>query len=146
MPYCRNCHKEISKFDNDVCPYCGTRKPIDPAYKTMDVTTNIAKLAADGYELPKTRSQKAFCYLCMFLGCFGVHYFYIYLPKRGVLDLFCTLVCVLGIGLPLTLTGVFVSAFAFLIPFFVLFLLHVGLGFYFFSVQSPKDGKGDFLR
>ena len=27
MPTCRHCHNQISRFDVDVCPYCGTANP-----------------------------------------------------------------------------------------------------------------------
>ena len=145
MPYCRNCHKEISRFDNDICPHCGTPHPIAEGYKTMDVTKAFRAGDAN-YVPPKTRSQKVFAALCMGLGYFGVHEFYIYRPKRGFISIALTVVLIAAFGFPMFFSGVLKNAFAFLIPFFFVWFVHIILGIYYFKVESPKDGKGDFLR
>ncbi len=145
MPNCKYCHREISKFDTDVCPHCGAIRPIDPNYKTMDITKNIKTVAGENFELPKTRSQKVFGILCMMLGWAGIHDFYIYLPKRGLLHILVTLVLTLGIGLPLFLT-VWPNPLAFIIPFLLAWVAHVPLGYVLWKIESPKDGRGEFLR
>lgn len=146
MPYCQYCHEEISKFDTDICPHCGAKKPIAQGYKTMDVTRAFGAVDGSEYKMPKTRSQKTFCILTMTLGFFGVHEFYIYRPKRGLVSIAVTLLFVLAVGLPLFLTGALANALAFLIPFAVVWIAHVALGIFYFRVESPKDGRGDFLR
>ena len=146
MPYCQHCHKEISKFDTDICPHCGGARPIAEGYKTMDVTKAFGTVDGGDYKMPKTRSQKTFALLCMLLGYFGVHDFYIYRPSRGVLSILVTLALTLGVGLPLFLTRAFANPGAFLIPFGAVWLFHIVLGLYFLKVESPKDGRGDFLR
>lgn len=146
MPYCRNCHQEISRFDTDICPHCGTPQPIAQGYKTMDVTKAFKAENSNEYELPKTKSQKVFAILCMTLGNFGVHEFYIYRPKRGFVALGLTIFFVLAFGLPMFFTKILDNAWAFVIPFAFLWLLHILLGIYYLRVESPKDGKGEFLR
>ena len=145
MPNCKFCHQEISKFDTDVCPHCGAIRPIDPNYKTMDITKNIKTVAGDGFELPKTGSQKTYGILCMTLGFLGIHDFYIHLPKRGFAHILATLVLVLGIGMPVFFAA-WPNPFAFLIPLFVVMLAHVPLGYVLWKIESPKDGRGEFLR
>ena len=144
MPYCRSCHQQISKFDTDICPYCGEKNPISSGYKTLDVTRTFGTI--EGREMPKTKSQRTFAILAMTLGYFGVHNFYIYRPKRGLIDILITLVLVLGVGFGLFFGGVMQNAMAFLIPFFVVWAAHIALGVYYLKIESPKDGKGDFLR
>ena len=146
MPYCRNCHQEISRFDTDICPHCGTPNPIAQGYKTMDVTKAFRAENSGEFELPKTRSQKAFAILCMCLGNFGVHEFYILRPRRGFIAIMLTILFVCAFGLPMFLTKILDNAWAFVIPFAVLWLLHIALGVYYLRVESPKDGKGEFLR
>lgn len=145
MPNCKYCHQEITKFDTDVCPHCGAKRPIDPNYETMDITKNIKTVAGDRFQLPKTRSQKTFGILCMTLGWAGVHDFYIYMPKRGVLNIIATLLITLGVGLPVFLAA-WPNPLAFIIPFLVVALLHIPLGIVYWKVESPKDGRGEFLR
>lgn len=145
MPYCRFCHKEISKFDTDICPHCGEKNPIAQGYKTMDVTRNFKTLGAE-VDAPKTKSQKVYAFLCMGLGYFGIHNFYIYRTQRGLIDIAITVLFIMAIGLPLFFTGVLANALAFIIPFLFVWLVNVGLGFYYLKVEAPKDGKGDFLR
>ncbi|MCR5348836.1 MAG: TM2 domain-containing protein [Bacilli bacterium] len=145
MPYCRHCHEEISKFDTDICPHCGGPKPIEKGYKTMDVTRVFGTVEGN-FKMPKSRSQKTFCLLCMLLGYFGIHEFYIYRPARGIVSLLVTLAVTLGVGLPLFLTGVLGNALAFVLPFLLVWACFVGLGLYYRKVESPKDGRGEFLR
>lgn len=144
MPYCRHCHEEISKFDTDICPHCGGDKPIATGYKTMDVTRAFGTI--EGRQMPKTRSQKTFAILAMTFGYFGVHNFYIFRPKRGLIDILITLALVGGMGSALFFSGALVSAMAFLTPFFAVWLCHILLGVYYMKIESPKDGKGEFLR
>ncbi len=145
MPNCKFCHKEISKFDTDICPHCGGIHPIDPNYKTMDITKNIKTVAGEDFQLPKTRSQKTCGILCMALGWLGVHDFYIYMPKRALIHILVTLVLVLGIGFPVYFAA-WPNPMAFLIPLIVVILAHIPLGYVLWKVESPKDGRGEFLR
>ncbi|MBQ7244167.1 MAG: TM2 domain-containing protein [Bacilli bacterium] len=145
MPYCKHCHQEISKFDTDICPHCGGEKPIAVGYQTMDVTRTF-KTADGHFHMPKTRSQKTFCVLCMLLGPFGVHSFYIYKSKNGILSILFTLIITLGVGLPLFLTGLLPNALAFVLPYALVWVFYIILGILYLKVESPKDGKGDFLR
>ena len=145
MPYCKYCHSEISKFDTDICPHCGGSKPIAVGYQTMDVTRTFQTAGSD-LKMPRTRSQRTFCLLCMFLGYFGIHDFYIYRPKKGLVCILATVLFTLAVGLPLFLTGLLPNALAFVLPFVAVWIVFVILGLLYLKVESPKDGKGEFLR
>ena len=86
MPTCRYCHKEISAFDKDVCPYCGTPHPIDDNYKTKDMTQFVDPVTGN-YKLYKSKTRKAAGLLCLFMGFSGAQYFYLEELKRGILSL-----------------------------------------------------------
>ena len=144
MPYCRNCHQEISKFDTDVCPYCGERHPIDDHYQTMDVTRGFDSLQGQ-YELPKAKSLKLTRLFCALFGYLGIHWFYIHRPKRGAVDLLSTIIVVGGVGSLLLLSSLPV-VWDFLIPFFVLWAIYVVEAVMMGRIDSPKDGRGEFLR
>ena len=146
MPYCRHCHQEISKFDTDICPRCGGARPIAQGYKTMDVTRNFATVSGEQYSMPKTRSQKTFSLLCMLLGYFGVHEFYIYRKSRAIAIIFITLAFVGGVGSLLFFLTPLHNVLAYLLPFLVLWVIYIVLGIFYRKVEAPKDGKGEFLR
>lgn len=145
MPYCKNCHKEITKFDTDICPYCGEEKPIDENYVTMDMTQHIDP-QAKGYKLYKSKSHRLFSLLCLFFGYFGIHNFYLGFTKRGFIDLGVTVFIVAGAGCVLFFTKLLANAWAFLIPFFALWIFYIALGIVYFRKDSLKDSNGEFLR
>ena len=42
MPSCRNCGARLSKFDSDICPVCGTKKPLEGvSTETIDITSQV---------------------------------------------------------------------------------------------------------
>ena len=42
MPYCKNCGSRITKFDKEICPVCGEKKPLDGAVSdTVEITTEL---------------------------------------------------------------------------------------------------------
>ena len=42
MPYCKNCGARITKFDKDLCPVCGAKKPLEGAHSdTIEITTEL---------------------------------------------------------------------------------------------------------
>ncbi len=144
MPYCKSCHQEISKFDVDVCPYCGQEHPIDAGYKTMDITKTIDPLA-EGYSLYKSKSQRKWAILTMLLGYLGVGSFYIGFKKRGLIELLLSVILIAGVGTILFLL-VLKNAFAYLIPFFAIWLVYIVIGVICLKKDSPKDASGEFLR
>ena len=76
MPICKNCHRTISKFDKDMCPYCGTGNPIEDNYQTKDVTSFIKATKTSG-DLYKSKSRKTAGFLWLFLGSLGIHNFFL---------------------------------------------------------------------
>ena len=147
MPYCKSCHQEISKFDTDVCPHCGTPNPIDSSYRTMDITRDFASVKGSLEDLPRTKSHKTFVTLCMTLGAFGAHNFYISRPKRALCDLLATLMMVVGLGTAFYfIFPALANAGAYFIPLGVMMLLYVLQGVFYLKQDSLKDGRGEFLR
>jgi len=146
MPTCKNCHREISKFDADICPYCGCPRPIDDNYKTKDMTGFVDPVSG-AYKLYKSKSRKAAGFLCLFLGWAGAHDFYLGFRKRAVLELAGTLVFVGGFGSLLAFTILTSDLFiAYAAPFFVAFLVYAIASFNYFTKDSLKDANGEFLR
>ncbi len=143
MPYCKNCHKEIARFDQDVCPYCGVSDPIESSYQTMDQTMFIPK--SEGGPLYQSKSRKTYLILCMTLGYLGIHNFYVKKWLLAVIDLLILVLATVGIGLIFFFTFM-PNAGAFLIPFGVVWLFFLVEGIILSKYDSLRDGEGEFLH
>lgn len=144
MPVCKNCHRNISSFDCDICPYCGEKNPIEENYKTKDITQFVDPIKGD-YELYKSKSKKKTVILMAALGVFGAAYFYLGYYKRAILELSISIISILGIGFLLFFTCLS-NAFAFLIPFFALFLFYLLDALRISKDDTLKDANGEFLH
>ena len=145
MPYCKNCNQIISKFDTDICPYCGTPHPIESGYKTMDMTKRYDQFGNQS-PLYRSRSQKTAAILAMATGPFGGHFFYVRKPVAGIIAILATLLIVGGVACALIFGASFNPALAILIPLAGVWLCHIVYGLLFLKMNSPKDGNGEFLR
>ncbi len=144
MPYCKSCHKEISRLDNDVCPYCGEKDPIESDYATKDVTSSIDPITGN-YELYKSKSMKAYLALCMALGFVGAHDFYAGFYKRGIAFLLVFLLLFAGAG-SLIYFLLWQSFWIYLILFFAFILFDLVHGFLLSKKAPLKDAEGEYLR
>ena len=147
MPTCKYCHHTISNFDKDVCPYCGEKNPIDNSYETKDMTQFVNPVTGD-FKLYKSKSRMIASFLCLFLGSFGAHCFYLGFVKKGLSELFITLAFVGGFGsllgfvwfssLPLPL--MYLTAFS------LVFIAYAIFSIRYFTKDSLKDSRGEFLH
>ncbi len=145
MPRCKSCQKEITKFDTDICPYCGEKNPIDPNYETIDVTSYI-KPQEQNYELYRSKSRKTAAFLCLGLGYLGVHSFYLGFRRTGLIQCLVSILLIAGIGSALFFTKAWESPLAFLVPFFVIWAVYMLQSIYYFKKDNLKDARGEFLR
>lgn len=145
MPYCKNCHKEISRLDDDICPYCGQKSPIEEDYATKDMTSHIDPMTGH-YELYKSKSHKTYAILAMTVGFTGAHDFYLGFKGRGIAFLIAFILSVaLACLCPLCLK----IAFAFMPLLLVLgiwIVFDLILGFILLKKDCLKDATGEFLR
>lgn len=144
MPYCKSCHKEISRLDNDVCPYCGEKDPIESDYATKDVTSSIDPITGN-YELYKSKSMKVYLTLCMAVGFVGAHDFYAGFYKRGIAFLLVFLLLFGGAG-SLIFFLAWRSFWIYLILFFAFVLFDLIHGFLLSKKAPLKDAEGEYLR
>ena len=147
MPTCKYCHHTISNFDKDVCPFCGEKNPIDNSYETKDMTQFVNPVTGD-FKLYKSKSRKIASFLCLFLGSLGAHSFYLGFVKKGLLELFITLAFVGGFGSLLA----FVwfpkpsSPLMYLVSFGLVFIVYAIISIRYFTKDSLKDSRGEFLH
>lgn len=144
MAKCIYCHKNITRLDTDICPYCGEKNPLDPRYQTMDITRAIQVEGQYG-SLYSSRSKRVAVVLGLLLGFTGAMWFYIRKTRYGVYELLTTIISTLGLGFLFYATFMN-NVFAFLIPFIVNFFFGVIFAMLLAFQVSPKDGNGELLR
>ncbi len=85
MPRCRECGREITRFDRDICPYCGTPSPIEENYQTEDMTSFFSKVDGNVEDLKKAKRKRIYVLFLFLLGFAGADYFYLGFWKKGTI-------------------------------------------------------------
>ena len=146
MPKCKYCHENITRFDKEICPFCGSKKPLDGIDdSTYDITQCIDIMNKQGDIDFKQRSHVTNALLCMFLGFFGADAFYLGFNKIAIIRILVNIVLFLGVSLPLFFTTS-LTYFSFTIVGGALFLLYFILGIVNFFIKGKKDVNGVFIR
>lgn len=107
--YCSNCGKQIAD-GTKFCPECGTSQngaaPQQPVINVVNNNTNTNVNKVYGYV---HKSKWVAFFLCLFLGYFGAHRFYVGKIGTGIIWLFTF--GFFGIGWILDLIFIFVGLF-----------------------------------
>lgn len=145
MPYCKYCNERISKLDKDICPFCGSVKPLQGVEsKTTDITQTIDPVGTQDIKY-KHKSKKVL-FLLSLLGPFGGPFYYLDYPKTGLLFLAITIFFVGGSGLVMGLLSILSWPLAFIIPFIVVELMHIIFGLILIRKHNLRDKKGKYIR
>lgn len=149
MPTCRNCHAQITRFDKDICPFCGTKDPLKGVTsETIEITSYISPVEDEEVkDIIKMKKRWVASLLAMILGVFSAHYFYLGYLKRGLVNLIASIVIVALVGsLLFFLDNYFKSNFlAYIIPLAGLYLINIIEGISIIFNKDMKDKRGLFL-
>lgn len=147
MPKCKYCHENITKFDKEICPFCGGKKPLEGVDdSTYDITQFVDIMKKSDQEVKfKQRKRVANGLLCMFLGIFGADAFYLGFKKIGFIRLIIDILIYAAISLILFFFTE-LSFYSFIIPFGALFIIYFIIGIINLSIRGKKDINGVFLR
>ncbi len=144
MAKCKYCGSEISRLDKENCPFCGGRKPLEGEdMTTQDMTKALESL--NGIELPKPKSKIIAAILAFVFGIFGVHNYYLGKYKIGLITFGISAITIAGIG-SILFFAVLHNVFGYLIPFFVMEALMIGVGLSFLLRHDIQDSRGEFLK
>ena len=144
MPYCKNCHSRIDRFDKDRCPICGTEKPFEGVSSdTVEITTNIDTSGLNIDYHPRKRLT----FLCLFLlGFTGAPMFYIYKKKAGFIFILFNLVFI-GAAIALLILTTSIHPAISVTSIIVLdMIVNFLAGLSIYNQPNLKDGRGDFLK
>ena len=147
MPYCKNCGARITKFEKDICPVCGQKKPLEGASSdTVEITTELNVHSKEAREVYKVHFRSVTFALFSLIGFTGAGLFYLRFRKYGFIWL----------ATNLALLGIFIVLFGFTISFTswipyvasiaAIYILNIACGLFFIFKKDIKDGNGEFIR
>ena len=148
MPKCKYCGENITKFDKEICPFCGGKKPLEGVESyTVDITQTINTVDKNNLKNFRAHRKIVNSLLCMFLGIFGADSFYLGHIKLGISRFLVGLlyIVVLFCLLYFLPTGLNIG-FCFLISIGSIFLVYFIIGIILFFKNGLKDSNGVFLR
>ena len=145
MPNCRNCGARLSKFDSDICPVCGTSKPLEGvSSETIEITSQVD---LSGFKAGQkiVRRRKIMLILSLLIGWTGAMFFYLKNKRNALLWLLINLGGIAGVSV-LMFTAVKLNiGLSLLIGFGFAYLCNIILGLCFFVKKDLKDGEGEFV-
>ena len=145
MPNCRNCGARLSKFDSDICPVCGTPKPLEGvSSETIEITSQV-DLSDFKAGQKVVRRRKIMFLLSVLIGWTGAMFFYLKNKRNAILWLLINLGGLAGVSL-LFFTAVKLHiGISLLIGFAFVYLCNIILGLCYFLKKDLKDGEGEFV-
>lgn len=94
MLKCKNCGEKLTKFNKEMCPYCGCLNPIEDCVDDSDTTRKIDILNDDPSDVNKLFKIKKniFIILSFLLGIFGIQFIYIKKYKLFLVNIFLNVI------------------------------------------------------
>lgn len=144
MPVCRNCGARLTKFDKDICPVCGTKKPLEGVTSdTVEMTSFIDMENNKDFRVKKRTTMLFFAFVAGFT---GLPFFYLHDIKKGVicasLNVIFFVTSIILFAVVLGVNALVATVLNLITMYFVNSL--VGIELYF--TDSLKDGYGEFVR
>lgn len=147
MPKCKYCGENITKFDKEICPFCGGKKPLEGVESyTVDITQTINTVDKKTVENYKQHSKLVNSLLCMFLGIFGADSFYLGHFKLGISRLLVGLIYIISLFCILYFAVNLEILYSLLISIGSIFVVYFILGIIGLFINSRKDRNGAFLK
>lgn len=146
MPKCKYCDAQISRLDKEICPFCGGLKPLEGVDNTtQDFTKAFEPISTEASQI-KYKSKVIAGVLAIIIGFLGGHSFYLGYKKIGLIILGVSAILIGGFGSLLFFTNLIHNALAFLIPYFVIEAIMIGVGVTYFISHDKADARGELLK
>ena len=145
MPSCRICGARLSKFDSDICPVCGTKRPLEGvSSETVEITSQV-DLSGFNEGQKVVRRRKKMLLLSILVGFTGALFFYIKKAVLGFVWLLANVAFIAGLLLILLFVAKAGLVLSILIPVLSIYLINTVVGLVYFFKQNLKDGEGEFV-
>ena len=144
MLKCKNCGENLTKFNKEICPYCGCKNPLSESVAETDTTKAISYVKEE-FNINQ-KSFKSFIFLTCFLGIFGIEYIYLNKIKEFIFTLIANIIlylCIFFITFACT-KEIWVLI---LVPLFFIYFLSLVYALYLtLSKSKIKDKNGVSLK
>ena len=145
MPSCRNCGARLSKFDSDICPVCGTKKPLEGvSSETIEITSQV-DLSGFAAGQKVVRRRKNLLLYFLLIGFTGAGFFYLKQKRNALLWLLANLVVIGGLFAFFYFALSLHLALAIILPILTAYVFNVGTGLIYYNLPNLKDGEGEFV-
>ena len=145
MPSCRNCGARLTKFDSDICPVCGTKKPLEGvSSETVEITSQVDLSGFNDGQKVVRRRKKMFL-LGLLVGFTGALFFYIKKAVLGLIWLVANVAYIAGLLLILLFAAKAGLVISILVPVLTAYLVNSLVSLFYFFKQNLKDGEGEFV-
>lgn len=146
MPKCKNCKKNITKFDKQICPWCGEINPISgDNYQTTDITETIETIEFENKDEFKRKNKTNYILLSILLGIFGIDQLYLGFKGRFLIKLsingFIYIMCLFMFK-----NFIHNISLLFLLPLLILLILNIIYCFISSFLMNLKDVNGVLLK
>lgn len=142
MPICKNCNSRIDRFNKDRCPICGVVNPFEGmTSETIEITTSVDETT----KLYKPCKKLTMLLLFIFLGFFGVPFFYIKQPKIGVYYLLINLIGIGAVGFILGFYSGIGMILGYVIAVIIFLVINSIVGVIMYKKNNLQDGRGEFI-
>ena len=145
MPSCRNCGARLSKFDSDICPVCGTKKPLEGvSTETIDITSQVDMSDFTAGQKVVRRRKSLLLYFLL-IGFTGAPFFYLKQKRNAFLWLIGNLVVIGGLFAFFFFALNLHIALAIILPVVTVYVLNAGTALIYNYIPNLKDGEGEFV-
>ena len=145
MPSCRNCGARLSKFDKDICPVCGTLKPLEGVdSETVEITSQVD---LSGFQAGQkvVRRRKTLLLYFLLIGFTGAPFFYLKQKKNAFLWLIGNLAVIGGLFAFFFFALNLHIALAIVLPILTVYILNIAVALIYYFLPDLKDGEGEFV-
>ena len=145
MAQCKYCHAALTRIDREVCPFCGGKRPLDGTDTSTQDVTKIGDQLGNAVEI-KHKKRIVAAILAVLFGFLGAPHIYLGKFKKGLVTAAICLGLIGGVGLILFFAVKWHSAFAFLIPYFLVEAYSLFTAFMYLTKHNIQDSHGEFLE
>ena len=145
MPSCRNCGARLSKFDKDICPVCGTLKPLEGvSSETVEITSQV-DLSGFTAGQKVVRRRKTLLLYFLLIGFTGAPFFYLKQKRNAFIWLAINLAIIGGLFAFFFFALNLHISLAIILPIVTAYLLNAGAALLYYYLPNLKDGEGEFV-
>ena len=144
MPNCRNCGARLTKFDKDICPVCGEKKPLEGVSSNTVEFTSQFDISDIKHEKVNIKKRWIAALLSFLVGFTSLQFIYLKYMKDAFVWFVANVVLFSAPFFFLFFTTNWVIAL--IVSLSLIYVANIVVGFIILFKPSLKDGNGELVR